>query len=293
MPAEAERILASAKRRRRADGEPDLTPEEEARLEALVADNYLGSGDEGERAAGPTEEEPTGVTARTRPPAITIEVSWGDVTKIEADVYAVGHYQGVLPQNAELALDCAVSGIPELRPRSLPPRHHAAHPARDSPWRARRRGLLPVVRRKARAACRHRRHGAPRHLRPPRARTPDSRALPLTGAAGARTVCTVLIGSGAGTLSVREAVRARAWDERGSSRGRLGPDEHRRYADRALVVVEWERSRAFEVHAALQSELGNRRPDSEVELRLEEQVTTGTGGASRLKKGSPSLSSRL
>ena len=94
VPAEAERILASAKRRRRADGEPDLTPEEEARLEALVADNYLGSGDEGERAAGTTEEEPTGVTARTRPPAITIEVSWGDVTKIEADVYAVGHYQG-------------------------------------------------------------------------------------------------------------------------------------------------------------------------------------------------------
>ena len=288
VPAEAERILSSAKRRRRADGEPDLTPEEEARLEALVADNYLGSGDEGERAAGTTEEEPTGVTARTRPPAITIEVSWGDVTKIEADVYAVGHYQGVLPQNAELALDCAVSGIPEgcdpVRSHLVITRHTRRGILRGAlgdvdyfPWSDGKRG----------------RHVAIAGMGRPG--TFDHRALvrltrelflSLGALPSARTVCTVLIGSGAGTLSVREAVHGLV---RGMSEAvaevASDPTSTDATPIERLVVVEWERSRAFEVHAALQSELGNRRPDSEVELRLEEQVTTGTGGAVSAEEG--------
>ena len=38
-------------------------------------------------------------------------MTWGDVTHVEGDVYTVGHYEGVEPQRAELALDKAVSGI--------------------------------------------------------------------------------------------------------------------------------------------------------------------------------------
>lgn len=37
--------------------------------------------------------------------ALGIEVVWGDVTRVASDVCAVGHYQGVEPQNAELAID--------------------------------------------------------------------------------------------------------------------------------------------------------------------------------------------
>ena len=35
---------------------------------------------------------------------------WGDITLAEGDVYASGHYEGVLPQAGELALDRMVSG---------------------------------------------------------------------------------------------------------------------------------------------------------------------------------------
>ena len=36
---------------------------------------------------------------------LQIEVVWGDITRVPGDLYAVGHYNGVEPQGAELALD--------------------------------------------------------------------------------------------------------------------------------------------------------------------------------------------
>ena len=290
VPAEAERILAKAKRRRRADGAPDLTPEEEVRLENLVADHYLGSGEEGEPAGAEAEEAPAGAgaPARTRRPAITVEVAWGDITKIEADVYAVGHYQGVVPQNAELALDCAVSGIPDgcdpVRSHLVITRHTRRGILRGAlgdvdyfPWSDGKRGRDVAVAGMGRPG------------------TFDHRALvrlirelflSLGALPGARTVCTVLIGSGAGTLSIREAVNGLV---RGMSEAAAEVASDPTNTDATpierLIVVEWERSRAFEVHAALQSELANHRPDSEVELILEEEVTAGTGGAVSAEEG--------
>ena len=41
---------------------------------------------------------------------IDVEVVWGDITRAKGDVHAVGHYDGVVPQYAELALDRAISG---------------------------------------------------------------------------------------------------------------------------------------------------------------------------------------
>ena len=38
-----------------------------------------------------------------------MEVVWGSVIETTGDVHLVGHYQGVLPQNAEEVLDKAVS----------------------------------------------------------------------------------------------------------------------------------------------------------------------------------------
>jgi pimeloyl-ACP methyl ester carboxylesterase len=39
------------------------------------------------------------------PVLLEVEVVWGDITQTDGDVYAVGHYQGVEPQNAEFAID--------------------------------------------------------------------------------------------------------------------------------------------------------------------------------------------
>jgi pimeloyl-ACP methyl ester carboxylesterase len=87
------------------------------RLEALTVEDWLGS-------PGPAREAARGVgagaaaagagAAQARPadgpPArLKVEVVWGDISKAQGDVYAVGHYRGVLPQRALLALDKVVS----------------------------------------------------------------------------------------------------------------------------------------------------------------------------------------
>src|SRR4051812_10963075 len=52
-------------------------------------------------------------------PKLVVEVVWGDITRARADVFAVGHYMGLPPQKAELALDRVVSGQAEGSPRKL------------------------------------------------------------------------------------------------------------------------------------------------------------------------------
>jgi pimeloyl-ACP methyl ester carboxylesterase len=289
VPPEAERILAKAKSRRRSDGAPDLTPEEEVRLENLVADQYLGSGDERESTAVATEEAAAGAAVGTQRPSIAVEVAWGDVTKIDADVYAVGHYQGVLPQNAELALDCAVSGIPEgcdpIRSHLVITRHTRRGVLRGAlgdvdyfPWPDPKHGGRLV------AVAGMGRPGTFDHRS--LVRLVRELFLSLGVLPNVRTVCTVLIGSGAGTLSVREAVSGLL---RGIGEAAVEVASDPANADATpierLVVAEWGRSRAFEVHAALESELANARPDADVEFQLKERVTTGGGGAVSAEDG--------
>ena len=47
---------------------------------------------------------------RAPPPDVAIEMVWGDITQVEADFVAVGHYKGMTPTGSELALDHAISG---------------------------------------------------------------------------------------------------------------------------------------------------------------------------------------
>ena len=66
----------------------------------------------------PTSPLPTPApTAVPAPPVpLVIEVVWGDITRVPGDLYVVGHYNGVEPQGAELALDRhVVSRMPNLR----------------------------------------------------------------------------------------------------------------------------------------------------------------------------------
>ena len=77
---------------------------------AIVSNRFPSS--RRSRPGGP-EEEAMGAAAvkkATRKARLAIDVEWADITKAEGDAFVVGHYIGVLPQNAELALDIALSG---------------------------------------------------------------------------------------------------------------------------------------------------------------------------------------
>jgi hypothetical protein len=68
-------------------------------------------------AREPTAPAPDAATATARGRSLTIEVVWGDITRVRSEVCAVGHYIGVPPQRAELALDRAISGVPVQQER--------------------------------------------------------------------------------------------------------------------------------------------------------------------------------
>ena len=80
-----------------ARAEPDAIPQYEAKLRDVPSVRS------GAPAATPAAAIPTR-------PTLKIEVVWGDIAASVGDVLAVGHYRGVLPQAAELAIDRAVSG---------------------------------------------------------------------------------------------------------------------------------------------------------------------------------------
>jgi hypothetical protein len=109
---EIDTILTGAKARGAAD-EPRLTPEEAIRVENLGFAEYLGTSDTSADDGASNGAARTAARPAAPPTSIRVEVIWGDLTQVEADVYTVGHYEGVEPQRAELALDRAVSGVGE------------------------------------------------------------------------------------------------------------------------------------------------------------------------------------
>ncbi len=69
-------------------------------------------------AARPGRKQPQrrGRKKPSSPPGavpLVVDVEWADIVRADGDVFVVGHYVGVLPQNAELALDRALSGTEE------------------------------------------------------------------------------------------------------------------------------------------------------------------------------------
>ncbi len=66
--------------------------------------------------AAPTPTAPPTAAKVSLPVPLQLEVIWGDITRVPGDMYVVGHYNGVEPQGAELALDRhVVSRMPEAR----------------------------------------------------------------------------------------------------------------------------------------------------------------------------------
>jgi hypothetical protein len=173
-------------------------------------------------------------------------VRWDDITRARADVYAVGHYQGVLPQNAELALDRAISGesagesdlvLTQLTRRGV--LRGALGDVNFYPILAGpAKGRVVAVAGMAHPGA----FGAPELRRVTRTLAAAIGALPHV-----ERVCTVLIGGGAGNLPVRVAAASYVL-------GFLdGLDAAvRRSRIRELVIVESQLDKAYDVQGALE-----------------------------------------
>lgn len=220
------------------------------------------------RLAAEPEVERLPETAERRrkaaPPRIPVEVFWGDIVAAPGDVVAVGHYQGVPPQNAEWALDRAISGYPEDDKKGI-----LAQQTRDGLLRG---GLgeinrFPWPRRKG--------VKTPKYLavagmgRPGRFDEASLRrlaanlvislsALPRTG-----TLSTVLIGSGEGTLTIEGSIKGfleGVAEAVASGKGKV----------KKIQIVEIWRSRAQQVWDAVKSLEGSEVMELDLEPRIGE-----------------------
>ncbi|MFN0243087.1 MAG: CHAT domain-containing protein [Planctomycetota bacterium] len=284
--AEAQGARRGAKKKSGAP-KPKLTAAEEARLESLVLASYLGSPKDAVRAA----PEPK------RKHKLPISIVWGDIRKVDADVYAVGHYVGVEPANAERALDGVVTGD-SARGKQ---RGNTGREARDGgrvgvltdwtrrgrllgrhgdidffPWANEPRRLVAVVGMGHPGTFgRTRLRNAVRDLYGRVASLPKHRRL-----------CMVLIGSGpgsgSGALDYRSALENLLVGVRDAARGDDGSGLTE------LSIVELERHKAHAIHEHLTKILEEHAGEYDVALRAEvvrgegARIASGDGLASLL-----------
>ena len=203
--------------------------------------------------AAPTAPASSPPTASLTFVPLQIEVVWGDITRVPADLYAVGHYNGVEPQGAELALDRhVVSRLPQARRSSerltLTRLSHLGQLASDFGdiefFPGEQRGDPTTAVTVALAGM-----GFPGTYTRARHRDLMSRmAVKVMSLPDVRILCMVLIGSGEGTLRVWEALDgllaamlsfAPSMDEAAPSRLNT------------LRIVERDLSKARAIHAEL------------------------------------------
>jgi len=162
----------------------------------------------GSKKKGSNTRRPNG-ESRAGLPSLEVQVIWGDITLVKGDVYVSGHYENVLPQNAELALDRLVSGKGMFETvdetwvlRSLTRRgilrgalgDVALYPCPPDPEGQRRFVAIAGM-------------GHPGKFGPPELRgLARNLTVTLTALPDVSTVCSVLIGGGAGNLPIAEAV---------------------------------------------------------------------------------------
>lgn len=175
-------------------------------------------------------------------PTLNITVIWGDIAQITADLHVTGHYQSVVPAAAELALDRAIS----VEPRRTITEHTKLgwieaqlgevtyFPCKDGPVRcAAVVGMGPM------------------------GTLTERRAIQLyasllgeaLGLGHVGTMATVLIGSGTGNLTVKQAARAlvRGFADALAPLGPPAPPP--RLTD--VLLMEVDRLRAEQLHLAL------------------------------------------
>lgn len=177
---------------------------------------------------------------------LRIRVVWGDLTRTVADIHVAGHYQGVLPASAERALDRAIS----------PHRGIIAEHTRRR-WLVGELGEVSyfpgadgegdhAVRRAAVAGMG--RLGTFNEARAEQLYT--SLLRELSALPSVRSASIVLIGSGAGNLSVPQTARALT---KGITAMLTTPRTASSLLE--LTVVEVDRLRAEQLHVALTNQL--------------------------------------
>jgi CHAT domain len=179
-----------------------------------------------------------GVTVAASPSDIALELVWGDVTRVEADFVAVGHYKGMKPAGSELALDHAISG-PD-RPLVLTEHTRRGLLTGDFgdiklfPWR--QAGVPERV--AAVAGMGYPATFGETELR----RLASDLAWVAAGLPDVATMATVLIGSGSGNMRPSEAVEAFAHGLADACRdGRAGG-----HVLQSVRIVEWQFDRALD-----------------------------------------------
>jgi hypothetical protein len=276
--------ISGAARGRGAGARPRLTPQEAVRLDGLILGDYLGLNGAVPADAPPPPAPPSPGGKAGPVTRLPVDVVWGDVTRVDADAYVAGHYIGVIPQNAELALDRVVSGIPR-----------GAKAARSDlvitqqSLRGMLRGALGEISlfpwgypadRGRLVAIAGMGHPGTYSLQAQR-RLMRELAFAVGALPNVQVVAMVMIGSGEGTLSISEAVRGLVEgldDALLDSGAQIAPM-------RRLVIVERSRQRAIQIHAALRKAAAELDADARahpgsvhVMLKVAEALIAGAGG---------------
>ena len=247
-------------------------------VESELMEPYVSSR-RGPPPVGETPEKPKppgkGRAKAPSKPQLEIEVMWGDIRHADGDVYAAGHYQGVLPQNGERVLDLVVSGkshgeskdgeglvITSLTRRGVI--RGAVGDVNFFPWSDKRRGTRTV----AIAGMGHAGTFGKSELR----RLARSLTESVTALPGVETVNTLLIGSGAGNLSIPTALESLL-------RGMIDAlgDGSSKNSIRKVRIVEIERSQAQMIYDTLH-ELAASPSDRPIGLKVGSGVTAGRDG---------------
>lgn len=249
---------------------PVLTEEESRRLYGILLEDYLGV------ALVQRSTKAVKSSSGNRPNVrqdlrlhLDVEVIWGDITLASGDIYCVGHYEGVLPVAAEAALDRMVSGhdVPEnkrvlwgLTKRGI--LRGSLGDIHFYPWSGRNaRGRLVAI-----AGM-----GRPGSFSSVDLRELGHHLSYAIGSLGnAKTVCSVLIGSGNGGLSVKVALDCllRGMDD-ALRQGLIG-------SVRRLRIVEKELGKAMQIMTAL-NDL-KQQDDLFIDLRAARELRTGNNG---------------
>ncbi|MFF3089579.1 CHAT domain-containing protein [Streptomyces nojiriensis] len=181
-------------------------------------------------------------------PTLNIAVVWGDIAQIPADLHVTGHYQSVVPAAAELALDRAIS----VDPRRTITEHTKLgwieaqlgevtyFPCKEGPVRcAAVVGMGPMGTLTERRAV----------------QLYASLLGEALGLGHIGTMATVLIGSGTGNLTVKQAARAlvRGFADTLAPLGPPAPPP--RLTD--VLLMEVDRLRAEQLHLALTDSAAN------------------------------------
>jgi pimeloyl-ACP methyl ester carboxylesterase len=243
----------------------ELAAKESEAIAASVLRGFVGH-------ARPVTRAGTARSAQERKrriPRVGVRVVHADITRVDADLYSVGHYAGVMPQYAEKALDLAISADPERGVLARETRTGLLSGELGNvqlyPWHGRADRLLAVAG-MGRPGTFHvaelRRLG----------QCLTSRALHLSKV---RRLATVLIGSGEGNLRIPEAVRtlfAGAADALRQHEGRARLRE--------VWLVERDERKAVETLAALQALAAEPGFRACLDLAVEPRVVPGRGGRS-------------